>query len=285
MSTVELVPLVRIDQQNIADLFVAYLKSMDITAAIEREDEAFIIFCQRDRVEKARDAFTEFSQQPYNPKYQQAAWDQSELSQQVTSSSPISDLLKRFFEHAGIVTLSVFVLCWVIFLGSQLGFARDIFSAVKFYSVLNLEALFTQPQRLIGPAFFHFSWLHIVFNTMWWWQLGGAIEKVAGKMLLINLFLISAIASNLGQFLVSGDNFGGLSGVVYAVVGFVWWAGWLMPDKALSLPKSVIGFLLVWLLLGFVDILPVNMANTAHLLGLVTGCLSAYWLSVKQKSL
>lgn len=284
MSTVELVPLVRIDQQNIADLFVAYLKSIDIDAAIEREDDAYIIYCQRDRVENARHAFTEFSQQPYNPKYQQMAWEQSDLSNQVTSSSPVSDLLKRFFEHAGIVTLSVFVLCWIIFLGSQLGFARDIFNAVKFYSVLNLETLFTQPQRLIGPAFFHFSWLHIVFNTMWWWQLGGAIEKVAGRMLLINLLLISAIASNLGQFLVSGDNFGGLSGVVYSVVGFVWWSGWLMPDKGLSLPKSVIGFLLVWLLLGFVDILPVNMANTAHLLGLVTGCLSAYWLSVKQKS-
>ena len=39
--------------------------------------------------------------------------------------------------------------------------------------------------------------------------------------------------------------------------------------------KPIIGFLLFWLVLGYVDVLPVNMANTAHLLGLVSGCLLA----------
>jgi len=86
---------------------------------------------------------------------------------------------------------------------------------------------------------------------------------------------VSAIASNLAQFLVSGPNFGGLSGVVYALVGFVWWSGYLAPEKGLTLSKPIIGFLLFWLLLGFVDLLPVNVANTAHLVGLISGCLMA----------
>ena len=32
---------------------------------------------------------------------------------------------------------------------------------------------------------------------------------------------------------------------------------------------------LFWLLLGFAGALPINMANTAHLLGLISGCLLA----------
>ena len=110
---------------------------------------------------------------------------------------------------------------------------------------------------------------------MWWWQLGGAVEKALGKGVLLHLLLLSAMSSNVGQYLVSGANFGGLSGVVYGLVGFVWWMGWLAPEKGLFLSKPLVGFLLFWLLLGYADVLPINMANTAHLLGLISGCLLA----------
>jgi GlpG protein len=174
-----------------------------------------------------------------------------------------------------VVTLTVFALCWLVFIASLLGFARPTFELLHFYPKLTIEAFFDSPLRLLGPALFHFSWLHIVFNTMWWWQLGGSVERTLGKGALINLFLITALVSNLGQFMVSGPNFGGLSGVVYGLVGYVWWYGWLAPEKGLMISKPIIGFLLFWLLLGYVDVLPVNMANTAHLLGLVSGCLLA----------
>jgi len=122
--------------------------------------------------------------------------------------------------------------------------------------------------------------MHIVFNTMWWWQIGGQIERVLGKGALLNLFFISAVISNLGQFLVSGPNFGGLSGVVYALFGYIWWYDWLAPEKGLNISKPIVGFLLFFMLLGFADILPVTMANTAHLLGLVSGCGLA-WFKIK----
>ena len=101
------------------------------------------------------------------------------------------------------------------------------------------------------------------------------LKNTLGKATLINLLLLSAIVSNLGQYLVSGANFGGLSGVVYALVGFVWWFGYLAPERGLSLSKPLVGFLLFWLVLGFADLLPVNVANTAHLLGLLSGCFLA----------
>lgn len=281
MTQSELYALVKIDQHNIALLFANYLSSQGIRSQIEDAQGAYVVHCEVEQHEQAKAIFEEFIQQPYHPKYQQAAWQHGDVGK-VNSSHPslLQSFRQQFFQHAGIITLAVFVSCWLIFLASLAGWAQEIFYSIRFYSQLSLEALSHEPYRLLGPAFFHFSWLHIVFNTMWWWQLGGAIEQKLGKGALINLFLLSAIISNVGQFLVSGENFGGLSGVVYGLVGYVWWFNWLAPEKGLSLSKPIIGFLLFWLLLGFAGILPVNMANTAHLLGLVSGCLLA-WFKIK----
>ena len=272
----DLQALVQINQQSIALLFVNYLASLDIRAKAVNEDNEYVIYCSGDKIEQAKLAFEQFRQEPHHPKYQQAAWQHGNAEQVIHQGpSLITSFGQQFIAHAGVVTLVVFALCWLVFLASLFGDAQVIFNHLQFYSQLSLSAFLDQPLRLLGPAFFHFSWLHIVFNSMWWWQLGGSIEKNLGAGVLVNLLLLSAIASNVGQFLVSGANFGGLSGVVYGLVGFVWWMGWLAPEKGLFLSRPLVGFLLFWLLLGYVDVLPINMANTAHLLGLVSGCLLA----------
>jgi GlpG protein len=277
--------LVHIKQHNIALLFANYLTSIGINVKVEQEQQGFALYCLEEDFSRVKIIFEEFIQNPQQSKYQQAAWQSAEVTKVVASGPAFVDVFKQqFLSHAGMVTLTVFALCWAIFIASLLGWARPIFNAVQFYPTLSLDALIANPFKLIGPALFHFSWLHIVFNTMWWWQLGGSIEKNLGKVILINLFLISAIASNLAQFLVSGAGFGGLSGVVYGVVGFVWWMGWLAPEKGLSLSKAIIGFLLFWLMLGYADVLPVNMANTAHLVGLISGCIMALFVSQTTQS-
>jgi GlpG protein len=275
-STDDLSPLVKVSQHNIALLFANYLTSLNMHAKVEQEDSEYIVFCQSSELEQAKDIFAEFIADPYQEKYQQAAWNSGEIAD-VNDNSPslIVSFKQQFFAHAGWVTLTVFALCWLVFVASLLGLARPTFQLLHFYPKLTFDAFLESPLRLLGPALFHFSWLHIVFNTMWWWQLGGSVERVLGKGALINLFLVTAIFSNLGQFIVTGPNFGGLSGVVYGLVGYVWWYGWLAPEKGLMISKPIIGFLLFWLLLGYADVLPVNMANTAHLLGLVSGCLLA----------
>lgn len=286
-------PLVQLEQHNIALLFANYLLTLGIEANVVTETvhteakegikskQGYTVYCQQDKLAQAQVEFECFIKKPFDQKYQQAAWQRGEtVPLNRNDSTLLASFKKSFLAHAGIVTLVVFALCWLVFLASSLGWARPLFTLLQFYPLFSLDAFISEPWRIIGPAFFHFSLLHIVFNTMWWWQLGGSIEQSLGKGMLINLLLISAIFSNLGQFLVSGANFGGLSGVVYALVGFVWWYGHLAPEKGLSLSKPIIGFLLFWLVLGFVDLLPVNVANTAHLLGLISGCLLAVY-SVK----
>ena len=278
--------LVHLNQHNIALLLANYLSTLNIQTQVVEEPSGFAIYCESEQMQLAQAEFEEFIKNPHQSKYQQAAWQQAEVSEVKLHHPAFLMLFKQqFLAHAGIVTLSIFIICWLVYAFSALGFGRAIYSELQFFPRLSLALLFTEPLRLLGPAFFHFSLLHIVFNTMWWWQLGGSIEKNLGKMTLVNLFLVSAIASNLGQFLVSGPYFGGLSGVVYALVGFVWWLGWLAPEKGLSLSKPIVVFLLFWLVLGFVDLLPVDVANTAHLLGLVSGCLMALLLVKTDKQL
>jgi GlpG protein len=290
-NTNTLQPLVQLQEHNLALLFANYLITQNIKAEVITEDiiegiegieeqgqqkNAFVVYCTADKVDQAKAEFEQFIKQPFAAKYQQAAWQHGEAVEVTSNGLTLFDNFKEsFLAHAGIITLSVFALCWLVFLAGVLGWERSIFTAMQFYPHFSVNAFLDQPLRLLGPAFFHFSLLHIVFNTMWWWQLGGNIEKTLGKGALINILLLSAIVSNLGQYFVSGANFGGLSGVVYALVGFVWWYGYLAPERGLSLSKPIVGFLLFWLVLGFADLLPVNVANTAHLLGLLSGCFLA----------
>ena len=279
--------LVIIKQHNIALLFNNYLNSQGIISFIKEMansegESGFAIYCPEPSMPQAKLYFEQFIQHPDHVRYQAAAWQQGEVSNVKSTGPSLVDTLKTsFIAHAGVVTLTVFALCWITFIASYLGFFGYVSAHFKFYPTLTTAILFSEPYRLITPAFIHFSMLHIVFNTLWWWQLGGEIEAKLGKGSLLHVFLLTALISNLGQFLVAGPNFGGLSGVVYGLFGYVWWLGWLKPDIGLGLPKALIGFLLFWLALGFFDVLPVDMANTAHLLGLITGCLLAFFKAQK----
>lgn len=281
MVDAEFQPLVSIGQHNIALLFSHYLSTQGIENHIDEQQGSYVIYCQATNSERARYLFEEFIADPMNPKYQQAAWQSAKATKVKNGEPPLFDVLKsHFLAHAGVVTLSVFTICWLAYVAINLGIFGIDGRVFQFQDTTTGASVFNQPWRLLLPAILHFSLLHIAFNTMWWWQIGGDIERIEGKWALLQLFLVSAIISNVGQYVVSGPYFGGLSGVVYAVVGYVWWTGWLAPQKGLQLSKPIIGFLLFWLLLGFVDLLPVNVANTAHLLGLVSGCALA-WLKYK----
>lgn len=275
-------PFVCVQHHNIALLFSQYLQSKNIPSSVEKVADGFDIYCQEEDAETAISLFKEFIANPQHPKYQSQAWQQGQVVDVENQDSLVGSVKRSFLAHAGPVTLSVFALCWLVWLSAILGFGDKFYSAFRFSTQLNLNTITTEIHKLITPAFLHFSWLHIVFNTLWWWELGGSIEKRFSKSMLFGILFISALISNVAQFLVSGPFFGGLSGVVYALVGFVWWSGWLMPEKGLGLSKNIIGFMLVWMLIGFANLLPVNMANTAHLLGLISGCGLA-WIVAKRK--
>lgn len=133
--------------------------------------------------------------------------------------------------------------------------------------------------RLLSPIFIHFGLLHLVMNLLWTWELGRRIEHHSGSLFLLGLLLVSGVLSNLAQYLVSpGALFGGLSGVLYALLGYCWIYQRLCPVAAFRLPAGVVTLMLVWLVLCFSGLVSLlgfgQIANAAHLSGLVLGCLA-----------
>lgn len=134
--------------------------------------------------------------------------------------------------------------------------------------------------RLLTPAFLHFGIFHVLFNSLWMWDLGRRLEFFLGRWHFLLFFAITAVASNVAQYLWSGSaNFGGMSGVVYALVGFIAVRQRLDPHPLLAVPTALIGFMLFWLVLcmtGVVDyFISGSVANAAHVGGLVAGCIYA----------
>ena len=132
--------------------------------------------------------------------------------------------------------------------------------------------------RLVTPAFLHFGWLHIVFNSLWLWELGGKVERVLGHLNMFLLFVVIAMVSNGSQYAFGGDGlFGGMSGVVYGLLGFSWVAPLLQPAWRIQPGAGLMLFMVGWLvlcMLGVVEVLGFGaIANAAHLGGLLCGAL------------
>ena len=133
--------------------------------------------------------------------------------------------------------------------------------------------------RLVSPMLIHFGILHLAMNGMWYWELGRRIELRQGSWHLLALTLLFAAVSNYVQYVFGGPSlFGGLSGVLYGLLGHCWIFQLLAPNPVYHLPRGVLVMMLVWLLLclfGVVSMLGFgDIANGAHVGGLIIGCVT-----------
>ncbi len=94
------------------------------------------------------------------------------------------------------------------------------------------------------------------------------------------LVIFSAIFSNSLQFFWSNTSlFGGLSGVIYALIGFCMVNEMDSPYGRYDIPPGLYLFMIIWLVLGFLGIVEMfgfgAVANFAHLGGLISGIMFA----------
>ncbi|NGX39456.1 MAG: Rhomboid protease GlpG [Chlamydiae bacterium] len=135
--------------------------------------------------------------------------------------------------------------------------------------------------RLFTPCLLHASLLHILFNMAWAWILLKQVEERLPNLKIILLILAIGIVSNIAQYMMSGANFLGFSGVVAGLVGFIWVRQKRAPWEGYPLNRSTIIFILVYIGAMFAlelfslamalftskqDYSP-NIANTAHIIG------------------
>lgn len=136
-----------------------------------------------------------------------------------------------------------------------------------------MESIFAgEVWRVITPIFLHFNFLHILFNGMWIKDLGAVFEAEKGSKRFIIFVLVVSITSNFLQYLAMGPRFGGLSGLVYGLLGYLWVYGSVHKSAQFRLPKRDIMIIVGWYFLcltGWIG----PIANVAHGVGLGVGML------------
>lgn len=174
------------------------------------------------------------------------------------------------------VTLALIAICGLVALYSNLGNNLErllplLMSEFRGSSWEQLvEIQHGEYWRLVTPILVHFGFLHLLFNMMWLWDLGGVIEARWSSLQLALLVLAIGVVSNLVQYLMDGALFGGMSGVVYGLLAYLYVLGQLRPDLGLHVPPQIMLFMLLWFALCWSGLLG-GIANWAHTMGLVCG--------------
>lgn len=142
--------------------------------------------------------------------------------------------------------------------------------------------------RLVTPIFIHADIFHLFFNMIWLLVLGMQMEKKLGIAKLITFIIVSAVISNTAQYLMSGPDFVGFSGVLCGMIVFVWLRQKDAPWEGYQLQPSTMAFISIFILamvgiqlisftlqvLGQPPFAP-PIANTAHLTGALAGLIMA----------
>jgi len=253
---------------------------------------------EEEKIESASKLLASFLQNPNDPKYQQQATHAETLRAERAKSEEVWRNRLRDRRHLfrpltgygfGPLTFVFIVISILIFVRSQFGGNLESIQGLFItpfmvgdnYIPPNLslpEIRHGEIWRLFTPMFIHFNVLHIAFNMLWLKDLGSMIEGRQSSLHLGILALAVAAGSNLAQFFVTHQPvFGGMSGVVYGLLGYIWIRGKLDPGSGLFLNRSTVVMMLIWLVACFTGLLG-PVANYAHLAGLLIG-MAWGWLS------
>ncbi|WP_133405335.1 rhomboid family intramembrane serine protease GlpG [Parashewanella tropica] len=268
MTEIGVLPNIRA-AQALAD----YLKGQGIACELAPSGEGIILTIIEDsQVETAEHILDHFLSHPNDPRYLQASWDHGDTRNRINYGSSTQGIIQQFLHNSGPLTLIVFGVCIAIFALMNFGYANQIFNQLSYFGAIGSVGSETgEWWRFFTPSLLHFSLMHISFNLLWWWYFGGKIEKRVGVVTLVTLLLVAGTLPNLLQAHFTGPNFGGLSGVVYALIGYVWVMQQRCPQKGLAMPPALMIISVLWMVLGFAGIFPTATANSAHLGGLLIG--------------
>lgn len=262
----------------------AYAEGIDTRIEHEKDSGWAIWVSDEDQIEKANNLLRAYSQAPADPKYRAATKVAAEKRAEEEKSRQAFQ--KRFRDAGtvfhplaayglGPVTLSLILASIAVFLLTRFG--KDMENALFLFMSLP-AVLHGQVWRLVTPIFLHFSVLHILFNVLWLRDLGGMIEYHLGSLRLLLYALVIAICSNLGQYFFGGAGFGGMSGVVYGLLGYIWMRGKFDPGSGLFLHPTTVMMMIAWFFLCLTGVMG-PVANAAHAAGLGVGIIWGYLAS------
>ncbi len=284
-----------------AKLFEDFLLTEEIGANIDTSgDEWSIWILDEDQVEQAKQELAAFTDDPGAEKYQAATRQAEAIRDEriaqaraaVKRQVKVRDTWNQPFTSRCPVTSLLIGVSVVVFLLMQTNDynipIRQALSICSFevsgdmvrYDTRLLDIQKGELWRLVSPIFLHFGPLHILFNCIMTYQLGGAIEINRGSLKLAAMVILIAVPSNLAQYWFSGPMFGGLSGVVYGLFGYMWMKSLYDPQSSFFIPPNMVIILIGWFFLCIAGVVG-NVANYAHGFGLGTGIViglaSTWW--------
>ena len=286
----------KIDDPAEAQRFCDYLCTQGIDSQLEETESAAreVWVHAEEHLARAQEFLAAFRANPGDPVYAEvgekaaalravAAEEELKAAKRMKGASEIfSDMSWR---GMGYVTVTLIAISVGLFILKQFLPGGDYPSFLYITEVTVLgdryefyrglpDILHGQVWRLFTPALMHFGLMHIIFNMLWLRDLGGLIERIEGSRKFLLMVLVMAGLSNAGQYAVSGPMFGGMSGVVYGLLGYLWIRGKVDPWYQAHLHPSTVTMMLVWFVFCFLGILPI--ANTAHAVGLGLGMAWGY---------
>ena len=301
-----------------------YLLTQGITAKAEPDGHAWALWVRdEDQLPQTVRELQEFLADPQAPRYRQAteaaeALRKQQIRQDQQRRKNFIEMRERWDTRpAGRAWLTWLLIAMCICVAAMTSMGENFDSPVLRYlwfapprETLSLIDQFSwtptkyieagQIWRLVTPIFIHFGLVHLVFDMYMFYLFGSIIEARRGALRYGLLVLTVAIAANYGQYFfpyrlhwggAPTTMFGGMSGVVYGLFGYLWMKSRFEPQLLMFVPPSTVVILVAWLVLGWTgainQLVGGAIANWEHTIGLgvgiMIGCAPTAWRQLLRK--
>jgi GlpG protein len=260
--------------QREAERFTAYLITQGIDAHTEQDQQQWAVWVRdEDRLDQARDWLSRFKLDPDDGRYRGAERSaevirREESQRRAAAQRNMIEMRGRWNRPAAgrtPLTITVILLSILVTIFGEMGKAQQglgksindqlFFCSPADYVTSDKNPLASLAQgelwRAVTPIFIHLDWYHIIFNMIMFFQFGALVESLKGTVRLAGLMLATAVVSNIAQAvgpesLGGTPAFGGMSGVLYGLVGYVWVKSTFRPEPGFYMTQGTVIILIAW---------------------------------------
>ncbi|MBD2800134.1 rhomboid family intramembrane serine protease GlpG [Xenorhabdus sp. M] len=264
-----------ISNPRLAQAFIDYMATQGVHLVMRPTGEPSVveIWLEDDnQLTQVEQELQHFVRDPLNARYQAASWQTGKSDSPFKYRTHLDwNALKT---QSGPMTITVLALCILVYLGMNIIGGEQIMLWLAWPNSTQYLELW----RWVSYALMHFSLTHILFNLVLWWYLGSQVERNINTGKLFEITIVSAFFSGWAQSLYSASHFGGLSGVIYALLGYVWLTGEISSHRGISAPRGLI--VITAILLFFSS---PSHGSAAHISGLIIGLLMGLWDNLRKQ--
>lgn len=292
----------KLPDESAARRFADFLLTQEISSTVDAGNEGWIVWGHdEDKIEQARAEFERFQQSPDDSRYRESADVAQKIREQERQANKQAqkrqvDVRRQWNRPTSYqipITMALIAISVMVAVMTKLGSDNGPLMNLLYFAPIedtgNGYVTFAKPSlsalwaimmtgevwRLVTPVFLHFTFMHILFNMWMLRDLGTAIEIRRNSWRFLGLVLFTAIVSNFAQYTFKGPLFGGMSGVVYGLFGYIWMKSRFDPQAGFFMAQSTVFILIGWLFLCMTGAMG-PVANAAHVAGMISGMVCGY---------